>query len=401
MNRREFLEVASTGTAVAALGRCAAAQPDADPLNIRTNFPVVDEGTYLDAPYITPSSRAATEAGCQFIEAKSRGPVALGKMLEKKEAVRSQFANLVGSAPDEIGFLSATSDGENTIANALDLKPGDNVVLDELHFSTSYILYRQLEQTRGIELRIAKAEDGAVPVEAFEPLVDGRTRLISVAWVSHQNGFLHDIDALADLAHGAGAYLYADAIQAAGMVPIDVQRTPIDCFASGTYKWLLGGFGIAPFFVRRSILDQVPPDRLGFLQVERELEGYQYEFFTNAKKFEYATPAFGAFYELGAGLSCLEEVGIERIHAHGVTLAHRARRGLVDLGIRPLTPEGNQTAIVSFENPTDQDTAARLFSEANIKLTFREGGRQIRIGAALFNTASDIDRFLETTARLV
>ena len=185
------------------------------------------------------------------------------------------------------------------------------------------------------------------------------------------------------------------------MVPIDVQRTPIDCFASGTYKWLLGGFGIAPFFVRRSILDQVPPDRLGFLQVERELEGYQYEFFTNAKKFEYATPAFGAFYELGAGLSCLEEVGIERIHAHGVTLAHRARRGLVDLGIRPLTPEGNQTAIVAFENPTDQDTAARLFSEANIKLTFREGGRQIRIGAALFNTASDIDRFLETTARLV
>ena len=152
-------------------------------------------------------------------------------MLEQKETVRSQFARLVGASSDEIGFLSATSDGENVIARALDLKPGDNVVLDELHFATSYILYAHLAETLGIELRLAPARDGAVPTEAFEPLVDDRTRLVSVAWVSHQNGFLHDVDGLAALAHAHGAYLYADAIQAAGMVPIDVRRTPIDCFA--------------------------------------------------------------------------------------------------------------------------------------------------------------------------
>ncbi|HJO37697.1 MAG TPA: aminotransferase class V-fold PLP-dependent enzyme [Vicinamibacterales bacterium] len=400
MNRREFLHTASTVAAVTTFGRSASGQDGPDPLGVRADFPVVEEGIYLDAPYITPSPRTATDAVRRFVEAKARAPVPLGAMLEQKEAVRRQFASLVGASPEEIGFLSATSDGENTMAQALDLEPGDNVVLDSLHFSTSYILYRHLEQTRGIELRVAEAEDGAVPVDAFARLVDSRTRLVSVSWVSHQNGFLHDIDGLAELAHAHGAYLYADAIQAAGMVPIDVRRTPIDCFCAGTYKWLLGGFGIAPFFVRRSILDQIPPDRRGFLQVSRELPGYQYEYHPGARKFEYATPAFAAFYELGAGLSYLEQVGVDRIHAHGVALAQRARRGLVELGLRPVTPAGNQTAIVAFENPKDQATAASRFDDASIKLSFREGGRQIRVGAALFNTAGDIDRLLDVAAQL-
>ncbi|HAK56281.1 MAG TPA: hypothetical protein DCP38_12495 [Acidobacteria bacterium] len=400
MNRREFFHATSAAAAVTAFGRSASAQDGTDPLGVRADFPVVDHGIYLDAPYITPSPRTATEAVRRFVEAKARAPVPLGAMLEQKETVRRQFANLMGASPEEIGFLSATSDGENTMAQALDLQPGDNVVLDSLHFSTSYILYRHLEQTRGIELRVAEAEDGAVPVEAFARLVDSRTRLISVAWVSHQNGFLHDIHGLAELAHAHDAYLYADAIQAAGMVPIDVRRTPIDCFCAGTYKWLLGGFGIAPFFVRDSILDRIPPDRRGFLQTSRELPGYQFEFHSGARKFEYATPAFGAFYELGAGLAYLERVGVERIHAHGVTLAQRARRGLVELGLHPVTPAGNQTAIVAFENPTDQATAASRFEQASIKLSFREGGREIRFGAALFNTAAEIDQLLEVAAQL-
>ena len=153
--------------------------------------------------------------------------------------------------------------------------------------------------------------------------------------------------------------------------------------------------------MRESILDRVPPDRRGFLQVKRELPNYQYEFHTGARKLEYATPAFAAFYELGAGLEYLERIGIDRIHAHGVALAQRVRQGLVELGLRPVTPEGNQTAIVAFENPIDSEVATQLFDEANIQLTFREGGRQIRVGAALFNTESDVDIFLETAARLV
>src|SRR5690606_23337127 len=105
---------------------------------------------------------------------------------------------------------------------------GDNVVIDDLHYDTEFVLYRELERTRGIELRVARSRGGAAGVAEFEPLVDRRTRLVSVAWVSHRNGFRHDMRALADLAHAHGALIYADAIQAVGTLAVDVQAADVD-----------------------------------------------------------------------------------------------------------------------------------------------------------------------------
>src|SRR5690606_20086256 len=101
------------------------------------------------------------------------------------------------------------------VARGLDLEAGQNVVIDELHYNTTFVLYRELERTRGIELRIVKARDGSVDAEDFARHVDRRTRLVSVAWVSHQNGFRHDMAPLAELAHAHGAFFYTDAVQAA------------------------------------------------------------------------------------------------------------------------------------------------------------------------------------------
>src|ERR1700716_1472268 len=51
-----------------------------------------------------------------------------------------------------------------------------------------------------------------------------------------------------------GALFYTDAIQAVRMFPIDVRAAGVDFLCSGTYKWLLGSFGVAPFFIRRELL---------------------------------------------------------------------------------------------------------------------------------------------------
>ena len=106
-------------------------------------------------------------------------------------------------------------------------------VVDELHYNTTFVLYRHLERTEGVELRIVKARDGGVAAADFAPLVDRRTRLVSVAWVSHQNGFRHDMPPLAELAHRHGAWLYADAVQAVGMFPIDVKQSGVDAVIIG------------------------------------------------------------------------------------------------------------------------------------------------------------------------
>jgi selenocysteine lyase/cysteine desulfurase len=373
-------------------------QSAADPLGVRADFPVVQQGVYLNAPYITPSPRQVVDAGHAFWEAKATSPISLGDMLQETTRVRQRFARLVGAGEAEIGILDATSAGENLVARALDLGPGDNVVIDDLHYETTYALYRELAVSRGLDLRIVRSGDGAATTDEFAALVDEQTRLISVSWVSHRNGYAHDLRGLADLAHAHGAYLYADAIQGVGMLPLDVHDTGIDFFAAGTYKWMLGGYGVAPFYVRADLIDRVQPDRAGSLNIAEELPDFHFELHDDARKYLYATPAFGAIYQLGAALDYLLDVGVANIERHTVDLALRLSAGLVAQGHQLLTPPGNRSAIVVFEHEYPPERVAAALDAAAIQVSVRRDGVQIRAGAALFNNTDDIDALLAVTA---
>jgi len=394
IDRRQFIEVASGAAALLPLHRQGGAAGSDDPLGVRRDFPVVGDGLYLNSAYIAPVPLPVAAAGRAFAERKATKPIRLDEMLEATDQVRRQFARLIAATPEEIGFLYATSEGENIVAAALDLQSGDNVVIDELHYETSFVLYRHLQQARGITLRIVKHRDGSVAQDDFAKAVDDRTRLVSVAWVSHQNGFRHDMRPIADLAHAHGALFYADAVQALGMFPVDVRAAGVDCLTSGTYKWLLGGFGVAPFFVRRELLERIRLDRRGALHVEKALEDHHYEIYTTARKFEYATLPFGEVYQLGAALTYLERIGVARIEQHTVALARALRQGLVDLGFRPFTPAGNGSSIVTVHLDRNQARARAVLDGAGVQVSFRGGGALVRISPALFNTAADIQQFL-------
>ena len=395
LNRREFIEVASGAAVILPVDGQRPTDDRDDPLGVRRDFPAVRDGLYLNSAYIAPIPLPVADAARAFAERKASKPIRLDEMLKKTDEVRGQFARLIGAEPDEVGFLFATSEGENIVASALDLKAGDNVVVDELHYETSFVLYRHLEETRGIALRIVKHRDGRVSSDDFARVMDDRTRLVSVAWVSHQNGFRHDMRALADVVHAHGALFYTDAVQALGMFPADVRAAGVDFMTSGTYKWLLGGFGVAPFFVRRELLDRIRVDRLGALHVEKELGDYRYEIYRTAKKFEYATLPFAEVYQLGAALAYLERVGVDRIERHTVALAGELRAGLTALGFRVLTPPDNGSSIVSMHLERNQDRAREVLDKGGVQVSFRERGSQVRVSPALFNTRAEIRRFLD------
>jgi selenocysteine lyase/cysteine desulfurase len=395
LNRRQFIEVASGASALLRLEPQSPENDQDDPLGVRRDFPVIGEGLYLNSAYIAPVPLPVADAARVFAERKASKPIPLDEMLKKTDEVRGQFARLVGAEPDEIGFLFATSEGENIVASALDLKPGDNVVVDELHYNTTFVLYRHLEETRRIALRIVKHRDGRVTRDDFARAVDDRTRLVSVAWVSHQNGFRHDMRPLADLAHAHGAVFYTDAVQALGMFPANVRAAGIDCMTSGTYKWLLGGFGVAPFFVRRELLERIRVDRFGALHVEKELGEHRYEIYRTARKFEYATLPFAEIYQLGAALAYLERVGVDRIERHTVGLARDLREGLAALGFRLFTPPDNSSSIVSVHLDRNEARAREVLNDNGVQVSFREKGSQLRVSPALFNTRDEIRRFLD------
>lgn len=397
IDRRSFVAAAAGITAAIRPGRVLGAQ-QRDPLGVRSEFPIVDNHTFLNCAYIAPTPKVTIAANQAYMEGKSARPMQLGTLMSTNQAVRAQFARIVKATPDEIGFLFSTGEGESVIANGIGLQAGDNVVIDDLHYNTEFVLYRALEASRGIELRIVKSRDGAVTASDFEPHVDKRTRIVSVAWVSHQNGFRHDMRPIADLAHAHGALFYADAVQAIGMIDIDVRAAGVDALCCGSYKWLLSEWGVAPFFVSRDVIDRIQSDRIGEFSVAHTDPDHHYQLLKTVRKFEGTSRAFGAISQLQASLSFLEKVGISRIEDHTVGLARQLHAGLVKQGHTVLTPEGNRSSIVTFACGKPAAEARAAFERRNVVVTVRDG--QIRIAPALFNNSEEIEKCLEVTKQL-
>lgn len=371
-----------------------------DPLGVRADFPILENGrTFLNSAYITPSPRVVSDAGIAFLRSKSTRPMSVGELLGKTGEVCTQFAKLIRASPDEIGFVFATSEGENTVANNVPLAAGDNVVVDDLHYDGALVAYRQLEKRRGVQLRVVKHRNGEVTPADFAKHVDARTRLVAASYVSSVNGLRHDVRALADLAHAHGALLHIDAIQAVGMFPIDVHADDVDFLCAGTYKWLLGGFGVAPFYIRQSLLDRVPMDRFGIFQVTTNLPDNHFELKKTARRYNYATLPFAEVHQLGAALSYLEKIGVDRIAEHTLGLTRRLERGLLGQGYKLFTPAGNRSSVLCFytKRPTAEINGA--LNAAKVDVSVRDD--HIRASIALFNNADDIDRLLEVTKSLV
>jgi selenocysteine lyase/cysteine desulfurase len=211
---------------------------------------------------------------------------------------------------------------------------------------------------------------------------------------------------IADLAHAHGAVCYADAVQAVGMFPIDVRAAGVDALCCGTYKWLLAGFGVAPFYITPELNDRLRIDRYGEFQVVRELPDHHFELEKTARRFDYGSRAFGAVYQLGASLSYLEKVGVARIETHTVGLAQRLSDGLAGQGHRLFTPPGNRSSIVSFYVTKPLDDVRAVFHASNVEVTVRndpshpEQNGYVRVGIGLFNTADEVDHCLEVAKRL-
>ena len=267
LSRRAFLGATATAAVVrVAEGRVldeVQASPE-DPLGVRKDFPALRDMVFLNTAYTGLIPQAVVDAAREWTSRRASRGYAVGEMLAKADAVRQIYGQMFGATEDEIAFLSSTSEGENLVVNSIDFKPGDNVVYDDLVYPSTPVIYQRLADTRGVEIRVVKSRNGAAPLAAFKQLVNNRTRLISVAWINNNSGFRHDIKALSALAHANGAYLYSDAVQFIGTGPVDLHEEGVDFCTAGTYKWLLAGFGVAVFYVRRDRLGMIKPANVGW-----------------------------------------------------------------------------------------------------------------------------------------
>ena len=398
IDRRRFLLSAA---AVAASARTAFPSSAGDggvfPSSVRADFPWASAETYLNAASIHPLSAPARRAMENYLAYRLNGPGAGRADFDtaKQDELKRRFAQTIGAKPAEIAFVQNTSDGENIVVMGMDLpRRGGNVVIDELHFTTSLFMYKSLE-ARGLELRIVKHRDWRIALPDMERAIDRNTRLVSLALVSNVNGYMHDVKAIGELAHARGAYVYADIVQAVGAVPVDVRAMGIDFCATATYKWLMGERGFGYLYVREDLQDTVVPStRYGHRQITNfDRASLTWEPLPGAARYETGTfPVIGAVCA-HESLQYLERLGLPNIQAHAKNLTDRLQRELPALGYLSLTPADTRTPIVAFQLKDAKATAARL-KKAGVAVTIIENEQRMRVSVSVFNTHEDIDRLV-------
>lgn len=368
---------------------------------LRADFPRAASEVYLNAagqhPLGLPMLRAM-ERHLRY-EAYGAGEDRAYFSRADQTALKEEYGRLIHAEADEIAFVQSTSDGENVVVAGLDLpRKGGNVVVDDLHFTTSLYMYKTLE-ARGLELRVVKARDGRIPLEAMDRAIDRETRLVSMALASNVNGYLHDAAAIATLAHERGAYLYADVIQAVGAVPVDVKAMGIDFAAASTYKWLMAERGFGLLYVRKDLQGTVlPTTRWGHRQVRRfDRRRLTWEELPGAARYETGNISEPMAAAALAGVRYIQGLGIENIVAHAQRLVGRMRAELPELGYPCLTPAGTATPIVAFATPDPEDAGRRL-QEAGIRFSGSAREKRLRLSVSVFNDDDDVDQLIATLA---
>ncbi|MEM9405458.1 MAG: aminotransferase class V-fold PLP-dependent enzyme [Acidobacteriota bacterium] len=399
-NRRELLLAAAVPTIAAGLPASAKNPDGGDPPipgpRARRDFPVASEVTYLDSAAQHPLGLPVRRALDRHLDTETYGPGEDRSYFSRSDqiALKEEFGELIGADGDEIAFVQSTSDGENLVISGIGLpEAGGNVVVDDLHFTSSLYLYKMLEE-QGVELRVVRSQGGKVTTDALAAAIDENTRIVSLALVSNINGFQHDVAAAAEVAHRHGALLYADIIQAAGAVPLDMKGMGIDCAAASTYKWLMADRGFGLLYVRRDLQqDRVPTTRWGHRHVTS---------FDRSGDFSWKDRPGGSPYETGniseplaamtlGGVRYIQSIGVDNIVEHAQGLIGRLRSELGAAGYRCLTPEGTRTPILAFHLDDPEKVADRLRAE-RIWATVARADRRLRLSVSVFNTDEDVDR---------
>jgi selenocysteine lyase/cysteine desulfurase len=238
--------------------------------------------------------------------------------------------------------------------------------------------------------------------------IDANTRLVAVSAISYINGFEHDLKAICDLAHSRGALVYADLVQAAGAMPIDVRQSGVDFAACASYKWLQGDFGLGFLYIRKDLLSRVlvppvhsyrqfntftthmlpddPPAAPGAPLIEWTRT-------PNATgTFEQGTLANAISETLAYSLNYIQTLGVANIQKHSQSLTSRLRRELPPLGYPCITPAESRGPLVAF-TLKDPAATARTLKAARIDVTI--SASRMRVSPSVYNDEEDIDRLVQ------
>ncbi len=327
-----------------------------DPLaRFRGEFVVADESLlYLDGNSLGRLPRRAEALVARTVSEEWGGRLVRGwneGWADAPSRIGDKLARLLGARPGEVLVSDSTSVNLFKLAvAALKAREGrTTIVTDGLNFpSDLYVLDCVVKLLGGGRRVVAVAARDEISIEPADlaAAIGSDTALVSLSHVAYKSGFLHDLRAVTEVAHRAGALVLWDVSHSAGVVPIDLEGSGADLAVGCTYKYLNGGPGSPAFlYVRRPLQSTLENPITGWFGREAPF-AFAPDFVPapGVERFLVGTPPILSLAAAEAGVDLALEAGVEAARAKSVAMGELLVKASEEL----LAPAG-----VTLRSPRD------------------------------------------------
>lgn len=330
----------------------------------RTDFPLLAQQpglVYLDSAATAQKPAAVLRAIQQYYETTNanphRGAYALSAAATQAyHEARQRVARFIGVADaDALVFVRGTTEGMNLVASSwgrANVAAGDNIVVTRMEHHANFVPWQQLARAAGAEFRIVELDAaGNIDLGMMRQMVDAKTKVVAFGQVSNALGTINPVPELVALAREAAprALVVCDGAQAVPHLRVAVDALGVDVYAFSGHK-IGGPMGIGAVYVRRAVLEKMPPYQFGGDMIEwvNDLDS---TWNILPHRFEAGTPNVEGAVAMAAACTYLESLGMDAVREHEVLLTTAAMRALAD--VEGLTIFGTPTAegrsgVVSF-----------------------------------------------------
>ena len=372
--------------------------------------------TYLDSAATTQKPLAVIEALEHYYRLDNsnvhRGAHAIADRATRAfEDARDCIAEFIGAGQsDQIIWTRGATEAINLVAQSYGrsvLTAGDTVLVPVSEHHANIVPWQMVAIETGAKVvPVPLNQDCEIDLSAYADLLaTGHVKIVAVNQISNALGTVNPIRKIIEMAKAHNAAVLVDGAQAVAHSPVDVEAMGCDFYVFSGHK-LYGPTGIGVLWGKRELLEAMPPYQGGGEMIDRvSFDGTTFN--QLPFKFEAGTPNIAGAIGLAAAVRYLQSIGIEHAAHHEETLFQYLLSEVKHLpAVERIGNPSQSAAIFSFKvagaHPSDigmlldqQGVAIRTGHHCTQPLMqFLNLPGTARASLAVYNTRSDIDRFI-------